>query len=83
MVNGAFRASLSLAKEQLHLVHSSKPPQKLYDISETDQFTIRFVRGVLSSELIVRIAGGFATTVREDDEHVARQKRDLEKLTVN
>ncbi|KAJ3067598.1 hypothetical protein HDU98_009194 [Podochytrium sp. JEL0797] len=52
-----------------------------FEITETDQFIVRLdAKQVLVNEVIVRIAGGFATTVREDDEHVARAKRDAATL---
>ncbi|KAI9352044.1 hypothetical protein BDR26DRAFT_914441 [Obelidium mucronatum] len=52
-----------------------------FEIIDTDQFIVRVIDGVLKSEVIVRVGGGFATTTREDDAHAAKEKRDLAKLT--
>ncbi|KAJ3393889.1 hypothetical protein HDU84_000852 [Entophlyctis sp. JEL0112] len=49
------------------------------NISESDQFIIRLIDGKIKSELLVRV-GGFATTVREDDEHVERLAKNAKKL---
>ncbi|KAJ3234023.1 hypothetical protein HDU81_001785 [Chytriomyces hyalinus] len=57
--------------------------QKHKDIShifDSDQFIVRLVDGVLVNEVVVRIGGGFATTVRDDDAFTEKQKRDQEKF---
>ncbi|KAJ3023026.1 UNVERIFIED_CONTAM: hypothetical protein HDU68_008823 [Siphonaria sp. JEL0065] len=51
-----------------------------YEIVDTDQFIIRFVGGILKSEVIVRIGTGFPTTAREDDAYLARETKNLNKL---
>ncbi|KAI8621163.1 hypothetical protein BC830DRAFT_1163957 [Chytriomyces sp. MP71] len=68
-----FQTGFKEAQEQTHRDISMLVP--------TDQFMVRIVDGMLTNEVVVRIGnGGFATTVREDDEFVEKQKRDAERL---
>ncbi|KAJ3281730.1 hypothetical protein HDU79_010530 [Rhizoclosmatium sp. JEL0117] len=49
---------------------------------ESDQFIVRFVDGILTSELVVRVGtGGFTTTIREDDRFIEKQNANMEKLS--
>ncbi|KAI8833277.1 hypothetical protein BJ741DRAFT_666646 [Chytriomyces cf. hyalinus JEL632] len=68
----AFHTGLSQAKLQTH--------KDITEIVDSDQFIVRFVDGALANEVVVRIGGGFATTVRDDDAFIEKQKRDQEKL---
>ncbi|KAJ3246148.1 hypothetical protein HDU78_007795 [Chytriomyces hyalinus] len=67
-----FHTGLSQAKLQTH--------KDVSEILDSDQFIVRLVDGVLVNEVVVRIGGGFATTVRDDDAFTEKQKRDQEKL---
>ncbi|KAJ3113824.1 hypothetical protein HDU96_002866 [Phlyctochytrium bullatum] len=47
---------------------------------EIDQFTVRFLKNVLTTELIIRVGGGYASTDREDTEAVKRKNMIMEKV---
>ena len=51
----------------------------LYDDVDdtTDQFFLRFVKGVLTPEILIRLPGGFPTTSREADEWEAEHPHDV------
>jgi hypothetical protein len=43
----------------------------------TDQFFLRFLKGVLTPEILIRLPGGFPTTAREADEWEAEHPHDI------
>ena len=48
------------------------------DVSDAvDQFFLRFVGGVITSEVLIRLPGGFPTTTREADEWEAEHPHDI------
>ncbi|KAJ3095241.1 hypothetical protein HDU97_007127 [Phlyctochytrium planicorne] len=47
---------------------------------DTDQFIVRFLKGKIETELIVRVGGGYASTGREDGEAVKRKDLMMNKV---
>ncbi|KAJ3333493.1 hypothetical protein HDU76_007482 [Blyttiomyces sp. JEL0837] len=42
-------------------------------IPSLDQFFVRFINNKLLCERVIRVGGGYASTIREDDEHIRKQ----------
>lgn len=55
------------------------PMREIYsDVNDTvDQFFLRFVDGVLTPEVLIRLPGGFPTTHREADQWDAEHPDDI------
>ncbi|KAJ3214594.1 hypothetical protein HDU67_001459 [Dinochytrium kinnereticum] len=49
-------------------------------VLDLDQFIVRFLKGVLKVEVVIRVGGGYASTDREDGEAVKRKEMILEKV---
>ncbi|KAJ3113826.1 hypothetical protein HDU96_002868 [Phlyctochytrium bullatum] len=62
----------------LELFKAANPETQIWP--DLDQFIVRFLKGVLTTEIVIRVGGGYASTDREDTEAVKRKNMIMEKV---